>query len=72
MFRIGIRVDDKQKKVIFKPIHKYLNEGDNSLDWTDKVDYSKDFVVKPISWENKYIKFNYDGFDTRSNSKYNK
>lgn len=72
MFRIGIRIDEKQKKVIFKPIHKYLNDGDNSLDWSDKVDYSKDFVVKPISWENKYIKFNYDGFDTRSNSKYNK
>ena len=70
MFRISIRVDDKQKKVIFKPIHKYLDEGDNSLDWSDKVDYSKDFVVKPISWENRYIKFNYEENDLKDNKKY--
>ena len=70
MFRISVRVDDKEKKVIFKPIHKYLNEGDNSLDWTQKVDYSKDFVIKPISWENRYIKFNYEENDLKDNKKY--
>lgn len=70
MFRISIRVDDKEKKVIFKPIHKYLNEGDNSLDWTQKVDYSKDFVIKPISWENRYIKFNYEENELKDNKKY--
>lgn len=70
MFRISVRVDDKEKKVIFKPIHKYLDDGDNSLDWTNKVDYSQDFVIKPISWENRYIKFNYEENDLKDNKKY--
>ena len=32
----------------------------NILDWTDKLDLSKDFNIQPISFQNKYVLFNYE------------
>lgn len=70
MFRIGIYTDNINKKLIFKPIHKYLNEGDNQADWTNIVDWSRDFIVKPISWDTQYVKFNYEENELVSNEHY--
>lgn len=59
MYRIGISVDEAQKKIIFQPFTKYF-ENYNVLDWTDKIDKSQDFTITPVTLENKYVLFNYD------------
>lgn len=42
-------------------IHRYTYFKDYTIeDWTDKVDYSQDFTIKPVSFDNKYMVFNYD------------
>jgi hypothetical protein len=69
MFRIGISVDEYNKKVVFKQYSKYFNDY-TVKDWTDKIDKSKDYTVKPITFENKYVLFNYKDSDTDLSKKY--
>lgn len=69
MFRIGIFVDDFNKTVSFKRLTTYFSDY-TVADWTDKVDYAKDFTVKPITFEDKYILFNYEDSDTDLGKKY--
>lgn len=69
MLRIGIFVDDFKKKIIFKPLNKYF-QNYSIVDWTDKLDKSKDYTIKPISFSNKYVLFNYDDDDRGINKKY--
>lgn len=68
-YRIGVFCDDINKKLIFKPISKYFSEY-TIEDWTDKVDYSKDYHIEPITFQNKYILFNYKENDIALNTKY--
>lgn len=63
MYRIGISVDEYNKLIIFKPIAKYF-ENYTVNDWTNKIDKSKDFTIKPITFENKYVLFNYKDSET--------
>lgn len=69
MFRIGVFCDDIHKKLIFKPLSTYFKNY-NILDWTDKLDLSKEYHIKPITFENKYLLFNYKGVDTQLNKDY--
>ena len=69
MFRIGISVDEFEKKIYFKPFIKYFSTYIIE-DWTDKVDKSKDFTIKPITFENKYVLFNYEDNKTKSGAEY--
>lgn len=69
MFRIGIQVDEFNKKIIFKPIYKYFDNY-SILDWNEKVDKSKDFVITPITFENKYVLFNHDDNETKLGQMY--
>ena len=64
MYRIGIFVNEYEKKITFKPYTKYFEEY-TVVDWTDKIDKSKDYVIKPVTFDNKYILFNYD--DSKTN-----
>lgn len=64
MFRIGIFVNEYEKKITFKQYTKYFEEY-TVADWTDKIDKSKDYVIKPVTFDNKYILFNYD--DSKTN-----
>jgi hypothetical protein len=60
MFRVFVQVDDYNKKIKFIQQHDYFNTTNiQPLDWSNKVDYSKDFTVKPMSFEKKYMVFNY-------------
>lgn len=68
-FRIGVLCDYINKKLIFKPLNKYFNEY-TIEDWTDKIDYSKDYHIEPITFQNKYILFNYKENDIALNTKY--
>lgn len=69
-FRIGIFCDDVEKKIIFKPLSTYFNEY-SILDWTDKLDMSKTYHIQPITFENKYLLFNYEKSDLALNKLYN-
>ena len=71
MYRIGITVDEYQKKVIFKPVSKYF--GTYTVDdWTDKIDKSKDFTITPVTFSNKYVVFNYKDSKTKLGEDYKK
>lgn len=69
MFRIGISVDEYNKKVIFKQYSKYFNDY-TVKDWSGKIDKSKEYTIKPITFENKYILFNYKDSDSDLGEKY--
>lgn len=64
MYRIGIFVNEYEKKITFKQYTKYFEEY-TVVNWTDKIDKSKDYVIKPVTFDNKYILFNYD--DSKTN-----
>lgn len=69
MFRIGVFVDDINKKIKFMPIPTYFKDYTVD-DWSDKIDKSKDFVIKPVTLENKYILFNYKDNNTKLGKDY--
>ena len=69
MYRIGIFVDEIKKKIKFIPIAKYFSEYTIS-DWTDRIDKSKDYVIKPITFEDKYVIFNYEDNETQMGKEY--
>jgi hypothetical protein len=56
--------------LVFKPLSIYFKDY-TIEDWTNKIDYSKDFHIEPITFHNKYILFNYKKYDTELNKKYN-
>lgn len=64
MYKILINVNDINKEVSFTPSVNFFNKYE-ILDWTDKLDVSKEYTIKPITFENKYILFNYK--DSKSN-----
>jgi len=57
-YHIKISVDDLGKKIYFQSSNKYF-ENYEVVDWTNKVDFSRDFVIKPIAFDSKYVLFNY-------------
>ena len=64
MYRILVDVDYDNKKIRFTPSNKYFS-GYTIEDWTDKVDYGKDYTIKPVTFEDKYVLFNYDDDSTK-------
>lgn len=75
MYRLGWYVDENNKTVTIKPIREFLKENvvngnPNVLDWTNKVDKSKDWNIKPISFEDKYVLFNYKDGETNLEKEY--
>lgn len=71
MFRIGIFTDDVNKQVKFIPYSTYFSQYE-ILDWSDKLNKSVDYQIKPITYENKWVKFNYEDNSTKLNEKYKK
>lgn len=69
MFRIGVRVNDVDKTIEFKPMWRYF-EGWKVTDWTNKVDMTKDFSITPVTFENKYVIFNYEEGETKLGEEY--
>lgn len=55
-FRIFVNVDDVNKKIVFTKDINYFNEYEIE-DWTDKLDKSKDYIIKPIITDSKYLLF---------------
>lgn len=69
-YRIGVFCDYINNKLIFKPLSTYFKDY-KILDWTDKLDMSKEFHIQPITFENKYLLFNYENYETELNKLYN-
>lgn len=69
IYHISISVDEVNKKIIFKPFNKYF-ENYTVLDWTDIVDKSKDYTITPITFENKYVLFDYKDSETQLGKDY--
>ena len=69
IYRISISIDDLNKKIVFQPYKQYF-ENYSIIDWTDKIDKSKDFVIKPVTFENKYVLFNYKDSKTKEGETY--
>ena len=69
MYRIGIFMNEVDKKIRFIPFNKYF-QSYTIEDWTDKLDLSKDYIVTPISFENKYVLFNYNEHKTKLGEQY--
>ena len=68
-FRVLIRIDENAKVIIFTG-NKYFFKDYTIEDWTDKLDISKEYSIKPITFENKYVLFNYEDNDTELNKLY--
>ena len=71
IFRIAISVDDVNKTIKYTRQNTYFNSY-KIFDWTDKIDISKDYTIKPISFENKYVLFNYEKSDLKGQEDYQK
>lgn len=69
-YRIGVFCDYINKKLIFKPLVKYFRNY-TVENWTDKVDFSKDYHIEPITFQNKYVLFNYEECETQISKSYN-
>lgn len=71
MFRILIFKDDLKKKLTFVRQNNYF-KGYGVIDWTDKVNLKKDFVIEPISFDYKTLLMNYQENEIGLNSAYEK
>ena len=69
MFRILISTDEVKKEILFTPSVSFFSDYE-ILDWTDKLDISKEYSIKPITFENKYVLFNYDDSESNLNKAY--
>lgn len=62
MFGLIWDIDYTTKKV--KVLHKSTYFKDITIeDWTDKLDRSKDFIIEPITFNTRNVKFNYEDVD---------
>lgn len=66
---IFIEVDDVSKKIKLTPYYKYFTDVQIS-NWTNKLDISKNFIIKPSRPNEKYLLFDYDGTKLGLFSKY--
>lgn len=71
MFRILIFKDDLKKKLKFVRQNNYFKES-TVVDWTDKVNLKKDFVIEPISFDYKTLFMNYQENEIALNDAYEK
>lgn len=69
MYKILINVDEQNKTIDFLQSKSYFKKY-NILDWTDKLDLSKDYNIQPISFQNKYVLFNYENDESDLNKEY--
>lgn len=70
IFRINIIVDEYNKTIKFIQSKDYFRNL-TIEDWTNKIDKSKSIDIVPITFENKYILFNYENDDSVLNKEYN-
>lgn len=64
LFNLVWDYDQLENKVTVMTREKWFSKyADDILDWTNRVDKSREFFFKPLAWDKKYILFNYDDFE---------
>lgn len=71
LFNLCYKIDNTTKTLTILPKSSFFKDG-KVIDWTDKVDHSQSFVVKPIDAEYKCFKYNYEDNDSYVNTLYKK
>ena len=71
MFRILIFKDDLKKTLKFVRQNNYFKVS-NIIDWTDKVNLKKDFIIEPVSFDYKTLLMNYQENEIGLNEAYEK
>ena len=62
MFGLMWDVDYEEKKI--RILHRNTYFKNISIkDWSNRLDRNKDFIIEPITFNNKYISFNYEDTD---------
>lgn len=69
LFRLVFDIDFNNKSVSILPAYKYFSDY-TVTNYDDKLDMSKSFVNKPISFEHKYVLFNYSDSDDSFSKSY--
>lgn len=69
MFRILVFKDDVEKKLKFVRQDKYFKDYE-VVDWSDKVNLKKDFVIEPVSFDYKTLLMNYQENEIGLNNAY--
>lgn len=59
IFRISIIADEVMKTLRFIQTSNYFSDY-KIKNYDNKIDKTKDYIIKPITWEKKYILFNYE------------
>lgn len=69
MYRIGVFINEYDRIISFIPLSEYFSNY-TIEDWTDRIDKSKDYNIKPITFKNKYVLFNYEDNNTKLGKQY--
>lgn len=68
-FRILISIDDLKKKIKFRKASTFFSNY-NIVDFSKKIDKTKDYIISPLTFNNKYILFNYEENKSQLNTIY--
>lgn len=71
LFRLMWDVDNINRTITIMPNSTYFLAY-TVEDWTNKIDFDKDFEITPILLDNKYFAFNYEDTDIALNNEYKK
>ena len=63
------KVDYHTKTIEIMPRSRYFNDY-KVVDWTNKVDKAKGMTIEPVSFNSKYVTFNYEDIDGHRYSGY--
>lgn len=69
LYRLVFDIDYINKSISIEPATSYFSNY-TIKDWTHKIDMTNTFELKPISFENKYVMFNYSDNDVQLGKDY--
>lgn len=69
LFRLVFDIDFNNKQISILPANKYFSDY-MVTKYDEKLDMSKSFTNKPISFEHKYVLFNYSDSDAKYSQSY--
>ena len=69
LYRLVFDIDYINKSISIEPATSYFSNY-TIKDWTNKLDMTNTFELKPISFENKYVMFNYSDNDVQLGKDY--
>lgn len=62
MFNLLWKIDNKSKEVTICRKSTYFKDI-KVEDWNNKLDRTKDYIIEPVTFESKYVNFNYEDVD---------